>query len=245
MESPMERWYGAAGARFSVRSYAAAPTDEQLAALKQTAATLSARGARLVVTRDDAVFSGLLGKKIKGTDAFAALVSADARPETAGYIGEAFVLECAAMGLGTCWLGANFSKAGLNKAVALAQDEKTACVISIGVSAEKYVARKRRSLAELTEISEEEYAALPEWKRCAIECARMAPSAMNAQPWSFDPSGEGIGVENVSWNFGYGRLDCGIAMLHIELGAAHCGVFGEWREDKLTNTFLPAAQTKG
>ena len=239
METAMERWYRATRARFSVRSYASDPAKEQLLALKKAASSLSARGVEIVVAQEEAVFTGMLGAKIRGTDTFAALVSRGARPETAGYIGEAFVLEATALGLGTCWLGANFSKGALKKAVPPAHDEKLVCVISIGVSAEEYAARKRRTIEELTELTRAQYDALPEWKRCAVECARLAPSAVNAQPCSFDAAGEGVVVENVAWNFGWGRLDCGIAMLHVELGAAHCGVFGEWREDKTLNAFLP------
>ena len=39
----------------------------------------------------------------------------------------------------------------------------------------------------------------------------------------------------------FGKLDCGIAMLHIELGAAHGGVFGEWTvsDDAQTAVFMP------
>lgn len=245
MESPMEKWYRAAGARYSVRSYAADPTDEQLASLRETAASLSARGVRIEVMRDERAFAGMLGGKIKGTSTFAALISRGAQPEAAGYIGEAFVLECTSMGLGSCWLGANFSKAALKKALPLTQGEALVCVISIGTAAEPYVERKRRTMGELTELSKEAYDALPEWKRCALACARRAPSAINAQPWSFDPTGEGIIVENIAWNFGWGRLDCGIAMLHIELGAAHCGVTGEWSEDKTQNAFRPSSGAQG
>jgi hypothetical protein len=243
METPMERWYKATQARFSVRAYTSDPTEAQFAALRQAASQLSARGVRIDVMRDERVFTGLFGKKINGTNTFAAILSRGARPETAGYIGEAFVLECTSMGLHTCWLGASFSKQGVSKAIRLHEGEKLVCIVSIGQSAEKYVARKRGTIAELTEINDEQFARLPEWKRCAVECARMAPSATNAQPWSFDTSGAGIGVENVSWNFGWGRLDCGIAMLHVELGAAHCGVGGEWKEGKDMNTFLPVGRT--
>lgn len=241
MGSSMERWYAAVDARYSVRVYDFDPTAAQLEALRAAADALSARGVRIDVVQDEAVFAGMLGGKIKGTSTFAALICAGARPETAGYIGEAFVLEATAMGLSTCWLGANFSKAGLKKAVPLAHEEKLVCVISAGKGAQAYTRRKRRSIEELTELTLEEFEALPQWKRTAIECAQRAPSAINAQPWSFDPAGEGIAVENTAWNFGWGKLDCGIAMLHVELGAAHCGISGEWREGKDQNIFVPLA----
>lgn len=242
MESPMERWYNAAHTRFSVRTYSSDPADEQFTALQKAASMLSTRGVRIDVERSEHVFTGLLGSKIKGTSTFAALLSQNARPETVGYIGEAFVLECTAMNLGTCWLGASYSKQSLGKAIKPADGEKLVCIISIGITNEKYTARKRRTVAELTELNDEAFSKLPEWKRRAIECARIAPSAINAQPWSFDISGKGIAVENISRNFGWGRLDCGIAMLHVELGAAHCGIHGEWNEGKDINTFMPLPQ---
>lgn len=242
MDSTMEKWYRAASERFSVRQYGGGPSDEQFASLLNTARTLSARGVRLEPKRGQEAFRGLLGGRIRGTDAYAALISNGARPEEAGYIGEAFVLECAALGLGSCWLGASYSKGGVNSAVRLNEGEKLICVISFGVAAEEYAARPRRSVAELTELSRDEYDALPEWKRTALLCARIAPSALNTQPWSFDPTGEGITVENISGNFGWGRIDCGIAMLHIELGASHCGVYGNWDEGQVFNTYMPLEQ---
>jgi hypothetical protein len=73
---------------------------------------------------------------------------------------------------------------------------------------------------------------LPEWVRMSIQAARLAPSAVNRQPWGFDVEDSSITVYvrtggpefNVSK-----RLDCGIAMLHIEVAAMTCGVRGEWQ----------------
>ncbi len=81
---------------------------------------------------------------------------------------------------------------------------------------------------------ENAYEKLPEWQKCAVEAGRLAPSARNVQPWEFDVLKDSIQVACVSRNFGYGALDCGIAMLHIEVGAAHCGVYGSWEiKDRL------------
>ena len=71
----------------------------------------------------------------------------------------------------------------------------------------------------------------PGWARTAAEAARLAPSATNRQPWSFDIHVDGItvSVKNTGMEFNVSkRLDCGIAMLHIELGALHGGTRGEW-----------------
>ena len=239
MAGSMERWYQAAQRRYSVRAYSAGPEEGQLEALRQMAEALSARGVRIFVGEDDDIFSGLLGSKIKGTKAFAAFISQGAAPSAVGYIGEAFILECAAMGLDTCWLGMNFSRAAAMSAAGVQKGEKLEIVTPIGISAGSYIERPRHSLEELCELTKKEIEMLPEWKRCALECARRAPSAINAQPWSFDAYGRGIEVERISSNFGYGKLDCGIAMLHIELGAGHCGVAGDWKENGDRAVFLP------
>ncbi len=42
-------------------------------------------------------------------------------------------------------------------------------------------------------------------------------------------------------NFGFGMLDCGITMLHLELGAAHGGVAGDWTLDGDDAIFHPTS----
>jgi len=76
----------------------------------------------------------------------------------------------------------------------------------------------------------------PDWVGICLEAARLAPSASNRQPWGFDVQEDGITVFvrtggrefNVSK-----RLDCGIAMLHLEVAAADSGCMGGWE-------FLPS-----
>jgi hypothetical protein len=63
-----------------------------------------------------------------------------------------------------------------------------------------------------------------------VVAARIAPSAMNRQPWRFTLDG---GALRVAYDGADAlptskRLDCGIAMLHAELGAAGEGVGGSW-----------------
>jgi hypothetical protein len=71
----------------------------------------------------------------------------------------------------------------------------------------------------------------PKWARTAVEAARLAPSATNRQPWNFNIEHDSItlSVNNTGMEFNVSkRLDCGIAMLHIELGALNCGIQGGW-----------------
>jgi hypothetical protein len=60
----------------------------------------------------------------------------------------------------------------------------------------------------------------------------LAPSAVNRQPWGFDLEDDSITVHVRTGGPEFSvskRLDCGIAMLHIEVAAMSCGVRGEWQ----------------
>ena len=243
MAFTMERWHSAVGQRFAVRKYKGEPDESDLDLLYEKAEQLSARGVRILIGHDPKVFAPILfgAGKIKGTGWFAAFVQdEDADDRTVGYLGEAFVLEATALGLGTCWLGM-YNKKATASVLKLKPGEELTCITPLGVSAENYAARPRRPLDKLTGLSQEELQQLPEWQRLALECARLAPSATNAQPWAYIVEGENIRVRNTGNNFGYGMLDCGITMLHLELGAAHGGVAGEWSFDEDDAIFTPTS----
>jgi len=78
----------------------------------------------------------------------------------------------------------------------------------------------------------------PDWVNICLEAARLAPSAANRQPWGFDVQENSITVfartSGPEFNVSK-RLDCGIAMLHLEVAAADSGCMGEWE-------FLPSPQ---
>ncbi|MCK5434646.1 MAG: hypothetical protein KAI42_05135, partial [Dehalococcoidales bacterium] len=61
---------------------------------------------------------------------------------------------------------------------------------------------------------------------------RLAPSAVNRQPWGFNVEDDGITVfvrtSGPEFNISK-RLDCGIAMLHIEVAALSSNVKGDWK----------------
>ena len=74
-------------------------------------------------------------------------------------------------------------------------------------------------------------AAWPDWARAGVELARIAPSAMNRQPWRFARAEDGsllVSFEGSDTPVISKRLDCGIAMLHFELGAREAGAAGSW-----------------
>lgn len=241
MNHPMERWYNAVGQRFSVRKYTDTPNDSDMEKLNECAEMLSSNGVRIVLGESKEVFSSMfLGYgKITGTTAFAALIAKPGNERFVGYIGEAFVLECTALGLGTCWIGGTYKKNAVNKMIETSKDEIIVCIISIGAFSVPHVGSSRKTLDVLTGLNNDVLVQLPEWQKCALECARLAPSAVNKQPWEFIIEGNSISVKNTSHNFGFGKLDCGIAMLHVELGASHAGVTGEWEHFADYARFIP------
>lgn len=242
MSFTMERWHSAAGQRFAVRKYREEPTEEEIETLRAQADALSARGVRIVLAHDSRAFSPILlgAGRVKGTGWYAAFVNTGADPRTVGYLGEAFVLECTAMGFGTCWLGI-FNKKIACQAAGVKEGETLPCITPIGIAGEPYAARPRKPLDQLTGLSQQRMQELPEWQRYALECARMAPSATNTQPWRYIVQGEEIRVRCTGNNFGFGMLDCGITMLHLELGAAHGGVAGDWTLDGGDAIFHPTS----
>jgi hypothetical protein len=71
----------------------------------------------------------------------------------------------------------------------------------------------------------------PSWIKISLEAARLAPSAVNRQPWRFEVGKDSVTVyvKNATPDFNVSkRLDCGIAMLHIEVAALNSGIKGKW-----------------
>ncbi len=241
----MERWHSATQARFSARRYRAEPGEDELAALQEAAARMSCRGVRIVLGQDSRLFKPMFlwYGKITGAKTFAAFIAGpEAGPHTLGYFGEAFILEATALGIGTCWVGASYHKRLAQSLVQLEEGERIVAVTPLGVAGERYAGRPRKSLEELTGLSQAQLQALPEWQQSALSCARLAPSAVNRQPWRFLPGDKGIELIQTGDNFGYGGVDLGIAMLHIELGAAHGFVSGSWQEGDGSALFIADQQ---
>ena len=91
-------------------------------------------------------------------------------------------------------------------------------------------AHRRR---ELSEIAPGIDGSWPEWARAAAEAVRLAPSAVNRQPWRLTLVNERLVISRDNGQETpkvTKSLDCGIAMLHAELGARSQGVHGRWHD---------------
>jgi nitroreductase len=198
----------------------------------------------LVVDSSGKVFKGFTEAygKIKGAPAFIAFIgdmAGDYIQEQVGYTGEGIILEATSLGLATCWIGGFFKPEVAASLVTLEDNERILAVTPVGYTSkhESFEERlmsgfgfnhRRRSLSSLVTGLQD----APDWARKAVETARLAPSAINRQPWKFhiEPDAIKISLRTSGPEFNLSkRLDCGIAMMHIEVAARDSGINGEWQ----------------
>jgi len=246
MQIPAESWYQAIFARRSRRSFIdRLPEEEKLERLEKVCREFKPfAGARAEFLRNspEKVFKGIVGGygKITGAPYYVAFIGSSGSPNTEegiGYTGEGVILEATALGLGTCWVSGFFRPEAVKEHIALADNERFYAVTPVGYTEKEFSVKekfysgaarspKKKPLEEIVE------GKAPEpWHEKAIEAARIAPSASNRQPWRFVVGEISITVRvdsPIDSDKYPKRLDCGIAMLHIELGALAAGKKGSW-----------------
>lgn len=190
------------------------------------------------------LFAGIAGSYARVDGAPSALVfigqdHAPGVPEQVGYVGQAAVLEATALGLGTCWIAGLFSPAKAAQLARLLENERVYAVSPLGRPADRLSgkerlffrsggSRRRRPLEHIAlGLATKDW---PSWALAGVRAAQLAPSAQNRQPWRFRVAGSDVvlsfdGPESAHISK---RLDCGIAMLHFELGVRHFGRSGSW-----------------
>lgn len=251
--SQAARWFAAAPQRHSRRAFATTRASaEQLAALTELAESLRPwPDARIAIVAEPAVdvFRGVIGAygKVTGAPHLLAVIAdesgaRDTAHAHAGYIGEAAVLEATALGLDTCWVGGFFDPARVDAVVPTSGGERVIAVSPVGFATdglsttEKTMrtmagAHKRLPLSTIAPGAGDD--AWPAWALAAAECVRLAPSAVNRQPWRLRlEDGALIVARDSAMEMPKvtRALDCGIAMLHAELGARDAGASGTWTD---------------
>ena len=140
-------------------------------------------------------YIALVGKKAPGLD------------ETLGYYGEELVMKAQELGLNTCWVALTHGK---SKA-AVGRGEKEVCLIALGYGVTQGVEHKSRPMQELCTCGEP----MPEWFRCGMNAAMLAPTAMNQQKFRFELLPDGT-VKAACGSGFYTKLDLGIVKYHFE-----------------------------
>ncbi|NLG84281.1 MAG: hypothetical protein GX493_06675 [Firmicutes bacterium] len=246
--SALSELYQAIFRRHAVRSFTGArlhPND--LAALERAFNLVLPLGReirlRLVTEGVSRVFPRPLFRQVPALIALIAPVATARCATAAGYRGEHVILTATALGLDTCWVSGTYRREEALRLAEVGPGEILMAVIALGYGAPPGPLQKivhaavgsgRRPLAELLLPGGLESHALPDWARTALTAARYAPSAANRQPWRFLVEENAITVRIDSPPIATARgLDVGIAMFHLELGAAFAGVKGvwEWRDE--------------
>ena len=249
MEIPFAEWYAAIPDRRSRRRYASIDIEPNLISHMQTSCNdfrpFPQARAELVTRSADLVLGGLKGSYgiIQGASTFIAFIGEKDDPhvkEKVGYTGEGIILEATARGLSTCWVAGSFRRGAASTLTGISKNERIFAVTPLGYAPGAYSlgekilptiirARRRKPLSELTSGLDEK--GWPQWMEAALDAARLAPSAYNRQPWRFhlEPDSITVSVDSPKRELTFPkRLDCGIAMLHIEVAAMYSGVTGEW-----------------
>jgi len=250
MEIPFARWYPVIPQRRSRRKYDKSlpiPADI-ISGLKKVCADFKpfpSGRAELVIEPPDEVFKGAVGSygKVMGAPAYLAFIGNRLSPyshEIVGYTGEGVILEATAQGLATCWVAGLFQPEIVARHININPDERVLAVSPLGYVKSKTTLEERfmagfgrhyhrRPLSSL--VSGLPCDKWPGWIEPALEAARLAPSAINRQPWRFhvETASITVSVGGNAPDFNISRrLDCGIAMLHLEIAALSRGIKGKW-----------------
>lgn len=203
-------------ARHSVRSY----TDRQIyetvaAGLEDVIAECAAdSGLDIQLVRNEpGAFSGMMAHygKFRNCRNYIAIAGRPGCDEAVGYYGEKIVLTAQALGLNTCWVAMSYSKSKVP--CKLASGEKLQIVIAIGYGETQGVPHTSKPMGALcsTDIP------MPDWFQSGMECAMLAPTAMNQQKF-FLALSDGKVSAGAGRAF-YSKMDLGIVKYHFEIGA--------------------------
>ena len=213
----------------------------------------------------DAKQYGLNSPVIAGTDTYiAGKMRRTAHAEEAfGYSFEKVVLFAQSLGIGTTWIAGTMNRNAFERAMELTSDEVMPCISPLGYPAKKLSLREtlmrkgvkadsRLAFGELffdgsfgKPLAEADAGKLDE----ALEAVRLAPSAVNKQPWRviicgdkvhfYEKSSRGYVSDN-GWDIQ--KIDMGIALCHFELGAKARGLNAAF-EDSDPSLPVPAGVT--
>lgn len=195
----------------------------------------------------DAAKSKLGCPVIVGTDTFIAgkMNRVPNAEEAFGYAFEKIVLYAQSLGIGTTWIAGTMDRAAFEKVMELSPVEVMPCVSPLGYPAKKMSFRESMMRKGVKADSRYDFAklffegsfdkALSLEKagklKDILEAVRLAPSAVNKQPWRLVLCGDKVHfyekrskgyVSADGWDLQ--KVDMGIALAHFELAANACGL---------------------
>ena len=228
MNIPYSKWVRVIEKRRSRRAFDLKPLEatvlSQIARVCADFRPFSDARAAIITELPEKVFKGAIGPygRIKGAPAFIAFIGNMDSPnvwEQVGYTGEGIILEAEALNLATCWVAGFFKPKVVASLTEIGNGERVLAVTPIGYAARSHsleervmtgfgLSHRRRHLSGLvTGLPEPEW---PQWVKPALEAARLAPSAVNRQPWRFkvEPDSITVSVNTIGREYGLSRRLC-------------------------------------
>ncbi len=189
---------------------------------------------------------GLKSPVIVGTDTFIAgkMLRVPHAEEAFGYAFEKVVLFAESHGVGTTWIAGTMDRPAFEKAMELRDNEVLPCVSPLGYPAKRMSVREIMMRKGVKADARLPFEALffsgsfdaPLTTEAAgtlfnaLEAVRLAPSAVNKQPWRAVVCGDAVHFYE-KHSKGYGadgwdiqKIDLGIALAHFELVAKESGL---------------------
>lgn len=200
---------------------------------------------------------------IKGVDTYigAVVEKGNMALENLGYEMEELILYATSLGLGTCWMGGTFSKSSFAKVMEVKDNEIFTIISPIGYKSEdrsfidKLFRRgqgdRRKEWLEIF-FSKDFYTPIDKdadlgYLNEALENLRLAPSAINRQPWRIVVDGEKVHFFKIgkqsqrtkNYHIDLSAVDMGIAIAHFDLTCKERGVYGEFHKELLKIDGVP------
>ena len=201
---------------------------------------------------------------IKGAKLYlgATIPNEEYAPEALGYDFEQLVLYATSLGLGTCWLGGTFNRSAFTSAMEIGENEIFPILSPLG-----YPAQKKSFTEQIMRRTVKADGRL-EWKELffkdnfdktlskeeagdyafPLEMLRLAPSAVNKQPWRVVVTDNGIhffekhAMKTEVGSIDMQRIDLGIAICHFHLAALEQKIAGHF-ERKVPDIEIPKDMT--
>lgn len=205
--------------RHSVRSYTDKKIEgETLEALQNEIDTCNKESGLNIqlITNEPEAFNGKLAHygEFKGVKNYIVLAGKKAPDleEKCGYFGEKIVLKAQMLGLNTCWVALTYNKKKVQASIE--KGEKIVCVIATGYGENQGTPHKSGFIDNIFRI----HGDMPSWFMAGLQCALLAPTAMNKQKFRFTLIGSNQIKAESTGGFCPG-VNLGIAKYHFELGA--------------------------
>jgi len=236
-------------------------TDEHLSALSDMMEKAeNPYGLKLCFALLNAKEQKLSCPVVVGTDLYlgAKMKAHEFMNEAIGYSLEKLMLDALSLGIGSVWIGGTMDRAAFEKSMCLAPDEIMPVVTPLGYPAKKMSLRETMIRKGIRADSREPFEKLffrndfsePLTDKTAgklylpLEMVRLAPSAVNKQPWRCIVNGNKVhfylkrsmGAKSAAIDMQ--KIDMGIALCHFALAAEELSL-------KPSFSVLPEMETEG